>query len=147
VELLRAAAPMHDVGKVATSDAILRKEGPLSRGERLEMERHAEVGHEILAGSSSDLLRMAATIALTHHERWDGDGYPRGLRGEEIPIEGRIAAVADVFDALLSDRSYRAALSPQEALTIIAEGRGSHFDPAVVDLLMENAEEALCLRV
>lgn len=144
--LLRAAAPMHDIGKVATPDAILRKEGPLTPEERREMQRHAEVGHEILAGSSSDLLKMAAAIALTHHERWDGGGYPRGLRAEEIPIEGRIVTVADVFDALLSDRSYRPALSPADALTIIEEGRGSHFDPALVDLLMDNVDAALGMR-
>jgi len=145
-QLLRVAAPMHDVGKVATPDAILRKQGPLSPEERREMERHAEMGHEILSGSGSDLLRMAAEIALTHHERWDGAGYPQGLRGEEIPIEGRIVAVADVFDALLSDRSYRAALSAEEAVTIILEGKGTHFDPDLVDLLLENLEDALSLR-
>jgi PAS domain S-box-containing protein len=144
--LLRAAAPMHDVGKVATPDAILRKQGPLTVPERAEMERHAEVGHRILADSTSDLLQMAAMIALTHHERWDGSGYPRGLRGKEIPVEGRIVAVADVFDALLSDRSYRAALPLDETLAIIEEGRGRHFDPALVDLLVDNVEEALSLR-
>ena len=103
VQLLREAAPMHDVGKIGTSEEILRKPGPLNDEERKEMERHTVVGHEILAGSESRLLQIAAAIALTHHERYDGTGYPRGLAGEEIPLEGRITAVADVFDALLSD--------------------------------------------
>ena len=110
VTLLRAAAPMHDVGKVATPDEILRKPGPLTPQEREEMQRHTTVGYEILSGSDSELLQMAASIALTHHERWDGSGYPNGLKGEEIPVEGRIVAVADVFDAMLSDRCYRPAL-------------------------------------
>jgi PAS domain S-box-containing protein len=146
VELLRTAAPMHDVGKIATSDAILRKPGPLTEAERREMQRHTTVGFEILAGSKSELLRMAAEIALSHHERWDGDGYPHELRGEEIPLMGRIVAVADVFDALLSDRSYRPALSVEEAVSTIRDGAGSHFDPAIAGLLVANLEEALAIR-
>lgn len=146
VLLLRTAAPMHDVGKVATPDEILRKPGPLTPEERAEMQRHTTVGHEILADSESDLLQLAATIALTHHERWDGDGYPQGLAGEEIPIEGRITAVADVFDALLSDRCYRPALPVEEAVEIIRAGRGKHFDPSIVDALLDNLEEALAIR-
>ena len=110
------------------------------------MERHATVGHELLADSESAALRMAASIALTHHEHWDGTGYPRGLAGEAIPLEGRIAAVADVFDALLSDRPYRPAMSTDEALEIMEKGRGTHFDPAIVDLLLENLDELLRLR-
>lgn len=144
--LLRAAAPMHDVGKIATPDEILRKPGALTPEERVEMERHTEVGHKILAGSESELLQMAARIALTHHEWFDGSGYPRGLAGEEIPIEGRIVAVADVFDALLSDRSYRPALSTEEAVAVIRKGRGTHFDPEVADCLLEHLDEALALR-
>jgi putative two-component system response regulator len=146
VLLLRAAAPMHDVGKIATPDQVLQKRGPLTVEERAVMELHASVGHQILDGSDSELLRMAASIALTHHERWDGDGYPQGLVGEEIPIEGRIVAVADVFDALLSDRCYRPAMSLEEALTVMREGRGSHFDPRVVDVLLEHLEEVIALR-
>ncbi len=144
--LLRTAAPMHDVGKVATPDGILRKEGPLSDEEREVMERHTTVGHRILAGSESELLGLAATIALTHHERWDGSGYPRGLSGEAIPIEGRITAVADVFDALLSDRSYRPAMGLDDAVRVMRDGRGSHFDPRVVDALLDHLEEAVALR-
>jgi PAS domain S-box-containing protein len=146
VLLLRAAAPMHDVGKVATPDAILRKAGPLTPQEREEMERHTTVGHEILADSDSELLNLAATIALTHHERFDGAGYPRGLSGDEIPLEGRITAVADVFDALLSDRSYRSALPLDDAIEVMKEGRGTHFDPLVVDALLDNLDEAISLR-
>ncbi len=146
VVLLRTAAPMHDVGKVATPDQILRKEGPLTPEEREEMQRHTTVGYEILADSDSDLLKLAASVALTHHERWDGSGYPNGLAGEEIPIEGRIVAVADAFDAMLSDRSYRPALSVAEAVETIASESGAHFDPKVVDILLAHREEVLALR-
>lgn len=146
VLLLRAAAPMHDVGKIATPDGILQKRGPLTPDERAEMERHTTVGHQILAGSDSELLQMGAAIALTHHERWDGEGYPRGLSGEEIPLEGRIVALADVFDALLSDRCYRPGMPLEQAVGIIREGRGSHFDPQVVDALLDHLDEVLSLR-
>ena len=146
VLLLRTAAPMHDVGKVATPDGILRKQGALTPAERTVMERHTTVGYEILADSESELLQLAATIALTHHERWDGAGYPYGLADEEIPIEGRITAVADVFDALLSDRCYRSALSVEDAVEVMREGRGTHFDPDIVDSLLGNLEQALSLR-
>jgi putative two-component system response regulator len=146
VDLLRAAAPMHDVGKIATPDEILRKCGPLTDDERTEMKRHTLVGNEILAGSQSDLLQLAASIALTHHERYDGSGYPHNLVGAEIPLEGRIAAVADVFDALLDDRVYRPALSIEEAVDVMKAGRGGQFDPTIVDLLLEHLDEALELR-
>ena len=105
------------------------------------MERHAQLGYELLAGSQSELLRLAATIAWTHHERFDGTGYPRGLAGEEIPVEGRIAALADVFDALLSDRSYRPALTLPEAVELIRLGNGTHFDPQLVALLVGHLVE------
>jgi PAS domain S-box-containing protein len=146
VRLLQVAAPMHDVGKIATPDEILRKPGPLTPGERMEMQRHTVVGHEILANSKSELLRLAARIALTHHERYDGTGYPRGLAAEEIPLEGRITAVADVFDALLSDRCYRRAMSVDKTVEIIEEGRGTQFDPEVVDVLIDGLAEVLRLR-
>jgi cyclic di-GMP phosphodiesterase len=146
VLLLRAAAPMHDIGKIATPDSVLHKSGELTESERKRMEFHTTVGHQILDDSESELLRMAATIALTHHEWFDGSGYPRGLRGDEIPIEGRIAAVADVFDALLSDRPYRPAFQLDEATRMIADERGTHFDPAVADALLENLDEAVTLR-
>jgi putative two-component system response regulator len=143
---LWAAAPMHDVGKIGISEEILSKPGPLTHEERREMERHAMIGCEILADSQSELLRVAATIALTHHERYDGSGYPRGLAGKEIPLEGRITAVADVFDALLSERCYRSALSPAETMATIREGRGSHFDPQVADVLLGHWDEVISLR-
>jgi HD-GYP domain-containing protein (c-di-GMP phosphodiesterase class II) len=146
VQLLREAAPMHDVGKIGTSEEILRKPGPLTAEERKEMERHTVVGHKILSGSQSQLLQIAATIALTHHEHYDGTGYPQGLAGEEIPLEGRISAVADVFDALLSDRCYRPALRVSDAVEVIQDGRGTHFDPQIADLLINGLGEALSLR-
>jgi putative two-component system response regulator len=134
-ELIRIAAPLHDIGKVGIGDGILHKPGPLSDAERAVMEEHTEIGYRIVRGSDSRLLDIAATIAWTHHEKLDGSGYPRGLAGEEIPIEGRIAAVADVFDALTHDRVYRPALPPERALEILREGRGTHLEPIVLDAL------------
>ena len=110
------------------------------------MERQPTVGHEILAYSESPLLRLAALIALTHHERLDGSGYPSGLAGEQIPLESRITAVADVFDALLSQRSYRPALPLDKAIEVIKKGRDGQFDPGVVDVLLAHVEEALSIR-
>jgi HD-GYP domain-containing protein (c-di-GMP phosphodiesterase class II)/methylmalonyl-CoA mutase cobalamin-binding subunit len=136
-ERLRHAAPLHDVGKVAIPDAILLKPGPLTLEERAIVETHAEEGHRLVRGSSSSILDMAATIALSHQEKWDGSGYPRGLKGEAIPIEGRIVAVADVFDALTSDRVYRKAFSIDEAVQMMLEQRGRHFDPVLLDAFME----------
>jgi HD-GYP domain-containing protein (c-di-GMP phosphodiesterase class II) len=146
VALLRAAAPMHDVGKIATPIGVLCKRGPLTTNERKRMESHTTVGHAILADSESDLLKMAATIALTHHEWFDGSGYPRGLSRNEIPLEGRIVALADVFDALLSDRPLRPAMTCEQAMKLIEEESGTHFDPAVVTALSRNLDEALALR-
>ncbi|MGH2854875.1 MAG: HD-GYP domain-containing protein [Solirubrobacteraceae bacterium] len=136
-ERLAYAAPLHDVGKVAIPDAILLKPGPLTAEERAIVETHAEEGHRLLRGSSSSILDMAATIALSHHEKWDGSGYPRGLAGEEIPIEGRIVAVADVFDALTSDRVYRGAYSIEQAVQLMREQRARHFDPELLDIFLE----------
>jgi methanogenic corrinoid protein MtbC1 len=136
-ERLGHAAPLHDVGKVAIPDAILLKPGPLTPEERAIVETHAEEGHRLVRGSSSSILDMAATIALSHQEKWDGTGYPRGLKGEAIPIEGRIVAVADVFDALTSDRVYRKAFTVEEAVQMMREQRGRHFDPVLLDAFME----------
>lgn len=146
VVLLRAAAPMHDIGTIATPDGVLRKRDRLTESERERMEDHTTVGHELLVDSESELLRMAAKIALTHHERFDGSGYPQGLCENEIPIEGRIVAVADAFDGLLSDRHYRPAFTAEEATQLIVQERGIHFDPDVVDALVDNLDEVLALR-
>jgi HD-GYP domain-containing protein (c-di-GMP phosphodiesterase class II) len=145
-ELLRIASPLHDVGKIAIPDAIMLKPGSLSEIERAEMQKHAQIGHDILSGSDSPLLDLAAKIALTHHEHWDGGGYPRGLIGDEIPIEGRMAAIADVFDALTSDRVYRSALSIDDAMEIMAAGRGKHFDPELLDVFFDSMVEILIIR-
>jgi HD-GYP domain-containing protein (c-di-GMP phosphodiesterase class II) len=131
------AAPLHDVGKVAIPDAILLKPGPLTAAERAIVETHAEEGYRLVYGSSSSILDMAAKIALSHQEKWDGTGYPRGTAGEAIPIEGRIVAVADVFDALTTDRVYRKAFSREEAVRMMREQRGRHFDPVLLDAFME----------
>jgi diguanylate cyclase (GGDEF)-like protein len=135
-ELIRLASGLHDVGKIAIPDRILLKPGRLTDSERRVIERHAEIGHRLLAGSSSELLDVAATIALTHHERYDGTGYPQGLAGEAIPLEGQIASVADVFDAITSNRVYRPALSFDEAVEVMRAGRGTQFDPLVLDLFL-----------
>jgi putative two-component system response regulator len=131
-ELLRRAAPLHDIGKIGIPDAVLLKPGKLTDEEFEQMKAHNTIGAEILSGSSSSLLRMAERIALTHHERWDGQGYPNGLAGERIPLAGRIAAVADVFDALTHERPYKHAWTVEEAVAEIFHQGGSHFDPAVV---------------
>ena len=135
--LLRDASPLHDIGKIAIPDEILLKRGPLTDHERSSMRRHPEIGHRLLSGSSSEVLDLAATIALVHHERWDGNGYPGGLAGDAIPLEGRIAAVADVFDALTTERVYRRALPVEGALALMREERGGQFDPLVLDALAQ----------
>lgn len=136
-ELIRIASPLHDIGKLGIPDRVLLNPDPLTDEEWVVMRKHSELGHRLLSGSGEELLDLAATIALTHHERLDGSGYPNGLKGEEIPIEGRIAAVADVFDALTSGRVYQRAYSVDEALGILRAGRGKLFDPVVVDAFLE----------
>jgi CHASE1-domain containing sensor protein len=131
-EVLRQAAPMHDVGKIGIPDAILRKPGKLTPEEFEVMKTHTVIGALILEGSSVPLLQMAREIALNHHERWDGDGYPAGLAGQNIPESARIVAIADVYDALTHDRVYRPALPRDEALTIMQQGMGTHFDPRLL---------------
>lgn len=133
---LAYAASMHDVGKLGVADTILLKQGPLTAEERTEMQRHAEHGFGILAGSTSDLIVLAAEIALTHHERWDGQGYPRGLRGEDIPLAGRITAIADVFDALTNKRPYKDAWPVSRARDHIVSEAGRHFDPRCVEAFL-----------
>jgi putative two-component system response regulator len=136
VERIGPAALMHDVGKIAIPDRILLKPGPLTPGEREEIQRHPDIGRQMLSGSEAPLLKLAESIAWTHHEKWDGSGYPRGLRDDEIPIGGRIAAVADVYDALTRDRPYRAAMPEDEALEVMLEARGRHFDPEILDVFI-----------
>jgi hypothetical protein len=131
------AAPLHDVGKVAIPDAILLKPGSLTPEERAIVETHTEEGYRLLRGSSSSILDMGAAIALSHHERWDGGGYPRGLAVEKIPIEGRIVAIADVFDALTSHRVYRDAFSVEQAREMMLAESGKHFDPVLLQTFME----------
>ncbi len=134
--LIREAATMHDIGKVAIPDTILFKPGRLDEEEWVIMRSHTTKGAQILQGSESPLIRMGATIALSHHERWDGRGYPSGLAGSDIPLESRICAVADFFDALTMNRPYRGAVPVEEVVHMMAEERGAHFDPDVLDVFM-----------
>ena len=136
VDDLCRASPMHDVGKISIPDAILHKPGRLDANERQEMEKHALRGFEILSGSESELVQLAAEIALSHHERWDGNGYPYKLRGDRIPIAGRVTAVADVCDALLSERPYKSPWTLDEVRQHLIQNSGTHFDPACVDALL-----------
>jgi len=131
-QLLLEAAPMHDIGKVGIPDNILLKPGKLTVDEFTIMKRHATLGYEILAGSSSEMLNAGAVIALAHHEKYDGSGYPSGLKGEDIPLFARIVAVADVFDALTSERPYKAAWEIDKALNFLHDGAGHHFDPQCI---------------
>ncbi len=127
-ENIRLAAPMHDVGKIGIPDAILRKPGPLTPEETQIMQTHTVIGAKILAGSNSPMLKMAEEIALNHHEKWDGSGYPAGLAGHTIPESARIVAIVDVYDALSHDRVYRPAMAEEEVLAIMQQGAGAHFD-------------------
>jgi len=141
VELLFNAAPMHDVGKIGIPDNVLLKPGPLDEGEWEIIRRHPEMGANIIDHHDDDLLNMARVVALTHHERWDGSGYPNRLKGEDIPLAGRIVAIADVFDALTSVRPYKDSWSFEEAAEKIEESAGSHFDPEVVAAFMSMLPE------
>jgi len=140
------AASMHDVGKMGVADAILKKPGKLTAEEFEQMKEHTQIGARILEGTHIPLLELAREIALNHHEKWNGSGYPSRLAGEAIPLAARIVAVCDVYDALVNDRVYRAALPEPEALAIIQDGRGSHFDPAILDLFLERLPEIRTIR-
>ncbi|HWV08012.1 MAG TPA: HD domain-containing phosphohydrolase [Pseudomonas sp.] len=144
-ELLNAA-PMHDVGKIGIPDSVLRKPGKLDDEEWQVMRQHVEIGARIIGEHVSGVLRTAQIVALSHHEKWDGSGYPRGLRGEEIPIEGRIVAIADVFDALTSVRPYKQAWSIEDAVGFLREQSGQHFDPRLVELFIGRLPEILEIR-
>ena len=141
IETLQLAAPMHDAGKLGVPDAILLKPGKLTDEEFDQMKLHTLKGANILKGSKSPLIQMAERIALTHHEKWDGTGYPHGLSGEKIPIEGRIASLADVYDALSSKRPYKEPWPEEKIVGLIKENRGSQFDPAVVDAFFKTYDE------
>jgi putative two-component system response regulator len=143
---LLVAAMLHDIGKIAVPDLVLLKPGPLSPSELVVMRKHTEAGHRLLDGATARMLRLGASVAYTHHERWDGRGYPRGLSGADIPIEGRLVALADAFDAMTSDRVYRPALPVAEALAIVRAQRGRQFDPVLADVLLASVDELLAIR-
>jgi len=142
-ELIKHASPMHDIGKIGIPDTILRKPGPLTFEERNMVEKHTIIGAEILADPPNDLIRMARDIVLTHHERWDGKGYPAGMSGQEIPLVGRIVSIADVFDALVSKRCYKEAFALEIALEILRFEDGKHFDPDVAEAFFSVMPEVL----
>jgi putative two-component system response regulator len=145
--LLTEAAPMHDIGKIALPDYIIHKPGALTTDELTIMRSHTKVGHDILAKHDRPLFRKAATIALEHHERWDGSGYPQGLRGESISMAGRIVALCDVFDSLSNARPYKDAWPLEKTVKFIEDGAGHHFDPALVDLMTRHMDRFLKILV
>jgi putative two-component system response regulator len=146
VELIRVASPLHDAGKIGIPDAILRKPGRHTPEEFEIMKKHAEIGHEMLVGSGFPVLDMAAVIAYTHHEKWDGSGYPRQITAENIPLAGRITAISDVFDALTTKRIYKPAYSVEKSTAIMKQGRGKHFDPTILDLFINNLDVFLAIK-
>ncbi|WP_414827741.1 two-component system response regulator [Alteromonas sp. H39] len=145
-EILLHAAPMHDIGKIGIPDSIMLKPGKLTDEEFDIMKTHPHIGAEILGDCDSELLMIAKSVALTHHEKWDGSGYPNRLSGEQIPVEGRIVAVADVFDALTSKRPYKEAWSVEKTLDLMRSEKGKHFEPKLVDLLEENLPQILAIK-
>jgi putative two-component system response regulator len=140
-DLIRTASPMHDIGKIGTPDHVLLKPGKFTPEEFGVIAQHAEIGYKILSGSDAELLKVAAVIAYTHHERFDGTGYPRGLRGEAIPIEGRIASIADAFDALTTQRVYKPAFEISHAIELMLKHRNEHFDPELLDVFVASADD------
>lgn len=140
-ELLKLASPMHDLGKIGIPDAVLNKPGKLDATEWEIMQSHAEMGHEMLASSDREILQLGSIVSLEHHEKWDGSGYPKGKKAEEISVQARITAIADVFDALASDRCYKKAWPLDKVLDFFKEQRGQHFDPELVDLMFENLDQ------
>lgn len=145
-DLIKTASPMHDIGKVAIPDSILKKPGKLTPQEFNVMKTHTTIGYNLLKGSNRPILRAAATIAIQHHERWNGAGYPHGLAGDDIHLYGRITAVADVFDALGSDRVYKKAWELEQILQLFKEERGQHFDPRLVDVFFDSLDHLLKIR-
>ncbi|MDO6428054.1 two-component system response regulator [Thalassotalea sp. 1_MG-2023] len=145
-DMLLHTAPMHDVGKIGIPDHIMLKPGKLTDEEFTIMKTHPQIGVEILGEDDSELISLAKVVALTHHEKWDGSGYPNGLKGEDIPIEGRIVALADVFDALTSKRPYKDAWSIDETMSFIREQKGKHFEPKLVELLDQELDKVLAIK-
>lgn len=146
VEVIANASQLHDIGEIGIPDAILTKAGKLSPYEWEVVKRHPVIGAEILRGSPSTLLQAGEIIALSHHERWDGSGYPYGLKGEDIPLSGRICAMADIFDALTTKRPYKDEVSVEEAYDLILESSGVLFDPQLVTVFKDNFDELLVIR-
>ena len=140
------ASPMHDIGKVAIPDNILKKPAQLTDIEFKIMKTHTEIGYGLLKGSNREVLNAAAIVAYEHHEKYDGSGYPRGLKGDDIHIYGRITAIADVFDALGSERCYKKAWKDEKIFQLLEEERGKHFDPKLIDLFLENKNKFLKIR-
>ena len=146
IELVFNASPLHDVGKIGIPDAILLKPGKLDADEWVVMKQHTVIGHRILCDSTSPLLQTGGVIALSHHEKWNGSGYPNGIAGENIPLYGRIVAVADAFDALTTERMYKKAFSNEKSYEILREGRGAHFDPKIIDLFFHLLDEVTSIQ-
>jgi putative two-component system response regulator len=138
-QLIRRASALHDVGKIAIPDTVLLKSGRFDAHDREIMSTHARLGAHMLSGSSTSLIQVAESMALSHHERWDGSGYPHGLRGNEIPLEGRICAICDVFDALITRRRYKESWTLSATLAEIEQGAGSHFDPRLTSVFLRIA--------
>lgn len=145
-DMLLHAAPMHDLGKIGIADSIMLKPGKLTNEEFEVMKNHPQIGADILGEEDSELICLAKTVALTHHEKWDGSGYPKGLKEEDIPIEGRIVALADVFDALTSKRPYKEAWGLEKTMTLIREQSGKHFDPRLVELFEANIDQIIDIK-
>ena len=145
-EMILYASSMHDVGKIGVRDAVLLKQGKLDDEEWKLMKRHPQIGAQIIGNQRSELMTLAREIALNHHEKWDGNGYPCGLGGDEIPVSARIAAISDVFDALTSQRPYKEAWSIEKAVALISEESGRHFDPALVEIFIDNIDEIIAIK-
>jgi putative two-component system response regulator len=146
IELLSTLAPLHDIGKVGVADSVLNKPAALTEDEIVEIRKHPALGREVIARAQADIgigddsdgvLALAKQIVYSHHEKWDGTGYPEGLRGEEIPLAGRLMAVVDVYDATVMRRRYQLAMSHEKAVKVIVDGRGTHFDPSIVDAFVD----------
>src|SRR5690606_21301646 len=145
-DLIKAASTLHDVGKIGIPDSILNKPGKLTEEEYGVIKKHTTIGHQMLKHTNGSLLKAGALIALTHHEKYDGSGYPKGLQGEDIPLYGRIVAISDVFDALSTDRIYKKAWKMEDILAYFQLEKGKHFDPKLVDIFLDNVKEFIKIK-